>query len=91
MAKVTNPLMSQQASGALGGIEYRTTRYGAVVGRRSIATPVRSAAATFHTYQLKRARPRWNTLPAQVQAAWARHARHRLPPFSDFQCAQGRA
>ena len=91
MAKVKSPLMSEAASGALAGIEYRTTPYGAVVGRRSIATPTRSAAATFHTLQLKRAKPRWDTLPAKVKAAWARHSKARLPAFSDFQCAQGRA
>lgn len=72
MARVKNPLNSAEASGLVGGLEYRTTRNGAVVGRRSIATPVLNARTSAIHYRLARAHQLWTALSDKNKASWQR-------------------
>lgn len=65
MARVKNPLFSEEAHGALDGIEFRTSRYGNIVGRRSM-TPRRSTAGQ----QLVR-----------QYLAWANHSWDQIEPL----------
>jgi len=70
MAKVKNPLFSEEAHGALGGIEFRQNRYGAVVGRKSIAAYHSTQKQLHHRSLLKAAHNAYAALTPQIKAAW---------------------
>jgi len=73
MARVKNPLNSAEASGLVGGLEYRTTRNGAVVGRRSISPQRHTQARNLTHYGLKLAHRTWDALSAHLKTEWERY------------------
>lgn len=74
MALVKSPLFSEEAHGALGGVEYRLCRGKNVVGRRSISTDLATPAQLQHRSLLKLAHDAWSALPLSDQAAWCQIA-----------------
>ena len=72
MARVKNPLNSAEASGLVGGLEYRTTRNGAVVGNRSISPQRITLARSRTRYWLKLAHTTWAAMTAKQQSGWQR-------------------
>lgn len=76
MTRVKLPCMSVEASGSLGGIEFKHTQYGNVVGRRSIAARSATRAQCAHRALLAPAHSAWNALPSTLQAEWDRFAPH---------------
>lgn len=76
MARVKSPLFSAEASGKLGGIEYRTLGSGAVVGRRSIAPQRVTAARSARGAYLKAGWASWKTLSAESRWSWRQMVLH---------------
>lgn len=76
MAKVVAPLLSEEAHGALGGIEFRTGHYGNMVGRRSIAARIRTPLALEARSRMKLAQEAWDVHDPGEIAAWDTFARH---------------
>lgn len=70
MVKLKDPLMSAEAHGALGGIEYRQGIYGPMCGRRSIASAQSSPAQLAHRARLISAHRAWEALSNRDRAAW---------------------
>ena len=69
-------MMSIEARGAISGVEFRQTRCGSVVGRKSTAsyqsTPLQQATRG----RLIAAHRAWETLTDAARAAWNAHATH---------------
>lgn len=74
MAKLKNPLFSESAQGALGGLEYRNGTYGPIVGRRSITPHKMTSAQGLQRAMLKRAHYAWTWLTDADRAAWCAFA-----------------
>ena len=74
MTKVLNPLMSSEASGSVGGLEFKRSRAGNVVGRKSTSTFQQSRATCDARAALGRARAAWTAQSAAARAAWERLA-----------------
>lgn len=74
MAKAKNPLFSQEAHGALGGIMFRTGTYGQVVSRRSITAVGRSQSQCTARGRLKKAHTLWQSLTDADRSAWSAYA-----------------
>jgi hypothetical protein len=70
MARVKNPLLSQEAHGALAGIEYRTSTYGNIVGRRSITPARQTVRQLAHRALFTRASTAWRNLPTTTKQQW---------------------
>jgi len=70
MAKAKMPLFSVEASGALGGLEYKRGIYGNVVGRRSISAHRSSPAQLDTRAKFGRAAHYWATLSDADRAQW---------------------
>jgi len=75
MARVKAPLLSEEAHGNLGGIEYRTGHYGHMVGRRSIASRAPTKTALLVRSRLKLANAAWTALGDADRRAWDQYAR----------------
>lgn len=71
MAKAKNPLFSQEAHGALGGIMFRSGTYGQVVSRRSVSALGRTSAQCTARGRLKHAQTLWSALSDHDKSAWA--------------------
>lgn len=91
MAKVKNPLMSQEAHGAVGGLEFRLTRSGSIVGDRSLATPTRTSRATSYAAHLGKARAAWTLVSPLNKKRWASVAPPGMSAFNFFQLAYARS
>jgi hypothetical protein len=70
MAKVKNPLFSEAASGALGGLQYSGNGYGNIVSRRSITPHLMTPLQTEARSRLKFAQSAWVALTDIEKAAW---------------------
>jgi hypothetical protein len=70
MAKAKNPLLSMEARGALGGIEFRASTYGNIVGRRSISPHGRSEYQLMRRAQFTAASTAWLALSPRVKSLW---------------------
>ena len=70
MAKAKMPLFSVEASGALGGLEYKRGIYGNVVSRRSISSNRASQAQLANRAQFGRAQHYWTALTDIDVARW---------------------
>jgi hypothetical protein len=70
MPKVKNPLFSEEAHGALGGIEFRHNRYGNVVGRKSLAAYHSTPLQTITRSRLRSANAAFDALPPSTKHAW---------------------
>jgi hypothetical protein len=70
VAKVKSPLMSQEAHGALGGIEFRTSTYGNIVGRRSITPNRRTPSQLSSRALLVAASKAWEAKSDTIKAMW---------------------
>jgi len=75
MARVKQPLLSSEASGTVGGLEFKRSSYGTVVSRRSIAPHIQTPAALAVRDNLHIAHAAWLALPDSARAAW----RHLAP------------
>ena len=69
-------MMSVEAHGAISGIEFRQTRYGSVVGRKSTATYQSTPLQQKTRGRLIAAHRAWETLTDAARAAWNAHATH---------------
>lgn len=70
MARVKCPLLSVEASGTVGGLEFKRSSYGNVVSRRSITPVIRSPRALAVRDNLHIAHVAWMTLSDTAKAAW---------------------
>lgn len=70
MAKVTNPLMSQDARGSVSGIQYSRNRSGNFGSRKSTSNRSQSLTVTAHRSRIKFAHTLWDGLDADYQALW---------------------
>lgn len=68
--------MSQEAHGALGGIEFRTSTYGNIVGRRSITPHRRTQLQLTHRAQMSEAAAAWRALSREDQQKWEAIAKY---------------
>ena len=84
MAKVKAPLFSEEARGALAGIEFRNNRSGNLVGRRSITPYKLTPKQAKHRTLLSTARTRWNALSQKDQDSWKRIATDLISPRTAF-------
>jgi hypothetical protein len=87
MAKVKSPLLSLEAHGELGGVEYRQGIYGPMVGRRSIASMQATPLQLLHRSRLKLAHTAWLALFDSDRALWCAHATY---PETGLNCFVGR-
>jgi len=71
MAKAKNPLFSEEASGALGGIQFSRNQYGNIVGRRSISPHVQTQRALTYRALLKLAHTAWADLTQTEKDKWS--------------------
>lgn len=74
MAKLKLPCMCTEASGSLGGLEYKRNQYGNVVGRRSISTGLHTPAQLIVRSRLKFAHNAFSALSEQLKSAWEEFA-----------------
>lgn len=74
MARVTQPLFSQDARGSVSGIQYSRNRAGSFGSRKSTSNRKQSEAVTLHRSRLKLAHTAWLALDAGLQAAWDQYA-----------------
>lgn len=88
MAKAKNPLMSQEARGALGGIEYRQNQYGAVIGRRSITPHKRTPSQLEHRRKLSESAAIWTSLSDEIKSNWNTFAKSPLDGRTAFIAAK---
>jgi hypothetical protein len=91
MAKVTGPLMSQDASGTLAGeIRFRHHAGQVVVYRNGAPGSVRpcppSAAQAQVRSRFREARERWRALTPTQRRNWENHARSRAAGLSAWNC-----
>jgi len=70
MARVKAPLLSEEAHGALGGIEYRTGHYGNMVGRRSISSRQQTQQQLIVRSRLKHAQAAYQAHSADVKTGF---------------------
>ena len=83
MAKVKSPLLSLEAHGELGGVEYRQGIYGPMVGRRSIASMQATPLQLLHRSRLKLAHTAWLALSDTDRSLWCAHATY---PATGLNC-----
>jgi len=69
-------MMSVEAHGAISGIEFRQTRCGSVVGRKSTATYQSTPLQQLTRGRLIAAHRAWETLTDADRSAWNAHATH---------------
>lgn len=74
MAKVQNPLLSQEAYGDLGGILFRRGTYGNICSRRSIASVSRTPSQTIARATFSLATSAWDALSVESKRAWEAYA-----------------
>lgn len=70
MAKVKQPLFSQEAVGALGGIQFRRGTYGPIVSRRSVTPHLMTPAQTLQRSRLAHAHRAFDALTDAQREAW---------------------
>lgn len=76
MAKIKLPLMSAEVRGALGGLEFRNSIHGTIVGRRSMTAYHQTQRALANRAELARAQHAYTALTGRAQTAWDAFAKH---------------
>lgn len=71
MAKLTNPLMSQDARGSVSGVQFSANTSGSFASRKSTGTRAQRGESTNWRGQIKTAHTAWLALSAELQAQWA--------------------
>ena len=84
MAKTIAPLMSTSASGRFGGLEYKRSLAGNIVGRKSTSTPSSSPANQESRVTLGRLAHRWGQMDESDRLLWAAAATGHLTGYSLF-------
>lgn len=79
MARVTNPLLSQDASGSVGGVQFSRNRAGNFGSRKSTSNRKQGTVVTAHRARLKLAHSAWDDLSTGLKASWVNHAQ---PPLT---------
>jgi hypothetical protein len=79
MARVKYPLMSEQATGTVGGLTFRNNGYGPCVSARPVSPHLRTPIQTVRRGQLSQAHRAWEALSDSDRAAWESV---RIPPAS---------
>lgn len=74
MAKVTNPLMSQDARGSVAGVQYSRNRSGNFGSRKSTSNRKQSPDVVQHRARIKRAHTRWTSITQALRDAWEAYA-----------------
>lgn len=70
MARAKFPLLSEAATGSIGGIEFKANQYGHLVGRRSISPNRSTPAQLTHRAKFARAIRWWQSLSEADQVQW---------------------
>ena len=70
MAKLVNPLLSQDARGSVSGLQFSRNRGGNFGSRKSTSNRSQSEAVTLHRGRLKLAHSAWLALDPGLQSNW---------------------
>jgi len=88
MAKLINPLMSQDARGSVSGIQFSRNHSGCFGSRKSTSNRKQSVDVLKHRSRLKRAQSAWVSLSASLKSAWEAYVGSRPLARSAFVGAQ---
>lgn len=84
MAKLINPLLSQDARGSVSGIQFSRNRSGNFGSRKSTSNRSQSETATNHRAYIKLAHTFWLSLAPALKTAWHTVAPHPLTGRNAF-------